>query len=285
MKLSQDRLLAFYEITKVGSFTQAAKSIGISQSALSHRIKNLESDLKVSLFIREPSGLHLTEAGTRLFNYCQVQLKIEDEFIHDLLEKNTRDLRGALRIASVSSLAWSVIVPVLGDLIRKNPLLHLDILAREVSELPLLLKHNRMDYIVTLEKINDSSLEETIIGTEKYVLIEAKQKSLRNDIYLDHDERDRFTFDFLSLQGKQNEKIKRSFLDDNYGLIEGVKEGFGRAVIPKHLAEQTSEIKILRNLKTLEKPIYFYFAKQPFYTKLHSQVVEVLSKNVFEKLK
>src|SRR5580704_14726092 len=103
MKLSQDRLHAFHEVARLGSFTKAAAAVGVTQSALSHRIKNLEGDLRVSLFIRDSAGPVLTEAGTRLLKYCRLQSKIEDEFIQDLTEERAPDLRGALRIGSVSS--------------------------------------------------------------------------------------------------------------------------------------------------------------------------------------
>lgn len=280
MNLSQDRLNAFIVVAKHRSFTKASEELGLTQSALSHRIKNLESDLNLALFIREPANLYLTEAGERLLKYCQVQAKFEEEFIGDLTSQNSKELRGALRLASVSSLAWSVVCPAVGELIRQNPLVHVDIMSREVSELPHLLKQNRVDFVITVEKIGDCNLEEKVIGVEKYVLVELSSISLRKNIYLDHDEKDKFTNDFLYAQKNEKPILNRSFMDDVHGLLAGVREGFGRAVVPKHLVEENDEIVIVKGFKPLEQSIRLYYKVQPFYTKLHREVVKTLEKNV-----
>ena len=73
MELSQDQLKAFYEVARQGSFTKAALSLALTQSALSHRIKNLESHLETSLFVRASTGIRLTETGKKLLQYVQVQ--------------------------------------------------------------------------------------------------------------------------------------------------------------------------------------------------------------------
>lgn len=49
------------------------KALNITQSALPQRILNLESDLGSTLFIRESSGILLTELGQRMLRYCQMK--------------------------------------------------------------------------------------------------------------------------------------------------------------------------------------------------------------------
>ena len=63
MSLPSNYLDAFQEIAKSGGFSQATKVLNISQSALSQRIKNLEEEIGLTLFVRTPTGVLLTEQG------------------------------------------------------------------------------------------------------------------------------------------------------------------------------------------------------------------------------
>lgn len=273
MKLLRDNLRAFYEVYKWNSFTKAAKAIHLTQSALSHRIRNLEQELEVTLFDREPTGIRLTDAGTKLLRYCQTQIQIEEELLRDLNQVEEGEFSGTLRIGSVSSLAWSILTPSIGRIIRENPGIHLDIIAREVSELPVLFKRGRIDLLMTNEQLNEPSLEEHFLGTETYVLIEPKVKTSRKDIYLDHQEEDKFTFNFLTHEKRKIDAINRSFMDDNHGLIAGVKEGFGKAFVPLHNLKNEKNVVIKKKSKGQKHPVYLYYKKQPFYTKLHQAIV------------
>jgi LysR family glycine cleavage system transcriptional activator len=58
-------LQAFEAVTRLGSLAAAADSLGITASAVSHRIRGLEQDLGISLLQRSPKGLSPTPAGRR----------------------------------------------------------------------------------------------------------------------------------------------------------------------------------------------------------------------------
>lgn len=59
-------LEAFEAVARLGSFTAAAKELGVSRSALSHLVKDLEDRLGVALIVRGPSGLTISGAGVML---------------------------------------------------------------------------------------------------------------------------------------------------------------------------------------------------------------------------
>src|SRR5437667_4227042 len=63
-----NNLLAFLAVTKEGSFTRAAAQLGVSQSALSHTIRGLESRLGLRLLTRTTRSVSATEAGERLLS-------------------------------------------------------------------------------------------------------------------------------------------------------------------------------------------------------------------------
>ena len=62
-----EKLKIFHQVAKAGSFTGAARQLGISQSALSRHVRDLEQSLGTALFTRHARGLVLTSEGERLF--------------------------------------------------------------------------------------------------------------------------------------------------------------------------------------------------------------------------
>ena len=58
------------EIAKVGSISQAAKNLFLSQPNISNAVKNLENELNTTLFIRTPTGMVLTEQGEQLVQHA-----------------------------------------------------------------------------------------------------------------------------------------------------------------------------------------------------------------------
>src|SRR4051812_2314768 len=99
MALSSLHLEAFVALAKSKSFSEAARRLHVTQSALSQRILNLEADLEVTLFIRESTGARLSETGAKLLKYCQAKNSLEDEFLAELKTTNSKELSGIFRIA------------------------------------------------------------------------------------------------------------------------------------------------------------------------------------------
>ena len=77
--LDSRKLLAFATLAHCGSFTQTARELFLTQSAVSHAIKSLEDELQCRLFERlgrkatlTQSGVHLLEYATRILEDMQL---------------------------------------------------------------------------------------------------------------------------------------------------------------------------------------------------------------------
>lgn len=282
MKVPSLQLEAFYEVAKTGHFTKAATGLHITQSALSQRILNLESGLGASLFFRDRKGLRLTPAGEKLLRYCQAQNRQEEELLQEL--KGGKGPGGWLRIGATSSLLWSVVVPALGDFVRDNPDVRVDFRAGELRELGGWLKTGEADLILTSEKPEETSWQVNDLGREEYVLVSSSRKKFRKDVYLDHDPEDSFTLNFLKRNGLIGKKPRREYLDDIHGLLAGVAEGWGQAVIPRHLAEVRADLKVQGELKTHRTPVLLVSHDQSHPGRLLSEVTRVLKQEVPRRL-
>jgi DNA-binding transcriptional LysR family regulator len=276
MSLSSLYLDAFAEVARQKSFSAAAKKLNVTQSALSQRVLNLEEEIGFTLFVRDPAGVRLTELGQKLLRYCQSKELLETEFLSGLRTQDQKTLGGVIRIAGFSSVTRSVILPALAELVRSHPLLELDLRTNELRELPQLLATGATDFIVLNQPLEKQGLTSHLLGYELNVLIQGTGKNAAEDVYLDHDEEDSMTHDFFRHQGRKNPPLKRRYLDEIYAIVDGVRLGLGRAVIPKHLIEGAKGIEIVSGLKPLRTPVYLCYYTQAYYSRLQTAVIEKL---------
>lgn len=275
MSLSSLQLDAFLAVAKAKGFSAAAAALHITQSALSQRIKNLEEELGLTLFIRTPTGARLSEQGERLLRYCQTRDSLEEELARDLNISRANAVAGVIRIGGYSSVLRSVLIPALKPVLAKNPSLQCQFVCTHMAELPGMLQRAEVDFIVLDYKLEKANLEAAILGKEDYVVIEGKAGGPA-EVYLDNNAEDRATELFFRAQGKIP-KYRRSYFGDCYGIIDGVAQGLGRAVMPEHLVSQNPKLKILGGYKPYATDVVLHYYQQPFYSKLHRAVIEALA--------
>lgn len=281
MTLSSAQLEAFVAVARERHFSNASKTLGITQSALSLRIKNLEEEIGTTLFIRNRAGVQLTDTAQALLRYCRIKDALESEMLNSLHPAPGSPLAGVLRIGGFSTVMRSVILPALSPLLRENGKIKLYTATRELDELPDLLRRGEVDYVVLDRKLEEESLEAILLGEEEYVLVSPKKYKVPADSILDHDERDQTSIRFFQIQRpRKSVRIQRHFLDDVYGIIDGVKHGMGRAVLPKHLISAESTLQIEPGFKPLRVPLLLHYFKQPYYTRLHEAVLRSLKSHV-----
>lgn len=119
-------LNVFQTIARRGSMAQAAIELGVSTSALSHRLRKLETQLGVKLFNRTSRSIHPTEAGASL----AAQLNHGFQTISDALttlERHRHSPVGRLRLNVLRDAARLVLGPVLSRYLGNFPEMHLDV--------------------------------------------------------------------------------------------------------------------------------------------------------------
>ncbi len=280
MKLNSANLDAFYAASRLLSFSSAAKELGVTQSALSQRILNLENTLETKLFIREPSGIRLTESGLHLLRHCQTQAALEDEVlsrISSTVSSKKFELRGTIRIGGFSSVMRSLILPELSPILLANPMVKLEFCVEELSKLPKMLKNGEIDFMILDHIYEDSSqLAHLKMGVEENVLVESIHlKAGREHIFLDHDATDLTTIRYLKWHGRNKlEEISRIYLDDIYGVLDAVHLGWGRAVVPQHLIANEKTIRVVSGFKSVSNPIILHHYNQLYYSELHKTVLK-----------
>ena len=117
-RLEIDALRTLRAVRAHGGVTRAAAHLGLSQSAVSHKIKRLENALDCKLLARQPGGPMFTEAGARLHDYALRIVNLHDEALADLGKKT---LKGAIRLGMTEDATTSDIAEILGRFARVYP--------------------------------------------------------------------------------------------------------------------------------------------------------------------
>jgi DNA-binding transcriptional LysR family regulator len=115
-----DDLLAFLAVGRERSFTKAAAKLGMSQSSLSHTIRELEARLGVRLLTRTTRSVAPTQAGERLLQTIGPRFEeIDAELaaVRDLREKPA----GKIRITATEYAADGILIPKLAKLLPHYP--------------------------------------------------------------------------------------------------------------------------------------------------------------------
>ncbi|MEP9355444.1 LysR family transcriptional regulator [Xanthobacter sp. KR7-65] len=118
---------AFVTVVETGSFSAAARRIGVGQPAISKTIAQLEDRLQVRLLVRSTHSLAPTDAGVRFYERARSAIREAEE-----AELEARGagagLTGRLRVSAATTFARLLIVPRLPEFLARHPDIEIDVL-------------------------------------------------------------------------------------------------------------------------------------------------------------
>lgn len=149
---------AFYTVAKCGSLTKAAEELYISQPAVSQAIKQLETQLGGSLFIRTHKGMELSETGGKqIFPLVEQALKLFEEVENRYAElKDTAT--GVVRICASDTVATHFLLPYIKEYHEKYPDVNLILQNGTSGDTIELLKNKKGDIGFVNLPIDDSEI-------------------------------------------------------------------------------------------------------------------------------
>lgn len=142
-------LATFVRAAELHSFSQAAKQLGYSQSAISMQINQLESELDTRLFDRVGKTVALTPQGIKFFEYAQNILRMAENARNVM--HHTSVISGTLRIAMAESVCISLFPAVLEEFHRLYPEVQLTIQTGTTEDMFRMLTQNDVDMLYQME--------------------------------------------------------------------------------------------------------------------------------------
>lgn len=117
-KLDIDSLRAVCAIEACGGVTRAAEQLGLSQSAVSHKIRRLEASLDCEILSRRPDAPLFTSPGQDLLAYAKRILGLHDEAV---LSLSKTPLKGKISLGMTEDTSCSDLSRILGRFRRLHP--------------------------------------------------------------------------------------------------------------------------------------------------------------------
>jgi DNA-binding transcriptional LysR family regulator len=166
MDLSDLRI--FSTVVREGSVTRAAERLHRVQSNVTTRIRQLEEDLSVALFVREGNRLRLAPAGQILLGYADRLLALADEARGAVQDARPR---GTFRLGAMESTAAVRLPALLSEYHRRHPGVVLELRTGNPQVLGSGVLAGELDAALVAEPIADAPFEKTFAFDEELVIV------------------------------------------------------------------------------------------------------------------
>jgi DNA-binding transcriptional LysR family regulator len=250
-------LRIFRTVVREGGVTRAAERLHRVQSNVTTRIRQLEDELGVALFIREGKRLHLAPAGQVLLDYSERLLELADEA--RLAVQDSRP-RGIFRLGAMESTAAVRLPAALNEYHRRYPDVTLELKTGNPPTLAALILAGELDAALVTEPVADATFEKAPAFEEEAVIVSAagrppvdrKGNAARTVIAFEHGcpHRKRLE-DWYAKRGEMPERTIE--LGSYHAMLGCVVAGMGIAMLPKSVLSTFPESKRL-NVQRLPPP-------------------------------
>tara|TARA_B100001063_G_scaffold246518_1_gene286081 strand:- start:1284 stop:2219 length:936 start_codon:yes stop_codon:yes gene_type:complete len=155
-----NEIAIFVKVVDAGSFTGAAKSLGLPKSTVSRKITQLEERLGVRLLQRTTRTLSLTDTGSAYYNQCSRIIGDVEEANIAVTEMQSKP-QGLLRITAPMLFGAEVLSDLISEFLQANPEIQLDVV---LTDQPLDLIQEGIDVAFRVGHLADSSLIARSLG-------------------------------------------------------------------------------------------------------------------------
>jgi DNA-binding transcriptional LysR family regulator len=147
-------LRTFVAVADEGSFTAAAKRLGMSVKLASKDVQDLEAHLRAQLFNRTTRSVALTDVGRAYLQRCRPVLDQIDDLDSVVLERQRR-VAGLIRITAPTSFGGTVLADAIGGFVRDHREVEVDLV---LTDARVALVEQGFDVAVRIGELRDSSL-------------------------------------------------------------------------------------------------------------------------------
>ncbi len=162
----------FAEVIRLGSFSEAAKTLGLSRALVSRHVTDLEKHLGVRLLTRTTRRITLTEAGAKHFEFCQ-RVIIEIEQNEGSLKRLQQEPEGSLKILAPKSFTTLALGDAIASFAAANPYLNVSLMLDDLSFRSYDFIERGFDVAVHTTPVRNSNLVARKIANLRWLLCAA----------------------------------------------------------------------------------------------------------------
>lgn len=162
-------LYVFAHVAEALSFSRAAERLGVTKSAVSKHVAQLEEQLGVQLIVRTTRKLVLTEAGERVYA-SSAQMAGEAQAAQEAAHAHSSRIAGTLRVTAPSALARIYLMPLVRDFLALHPEIAIELV---VGDAFVDLVAERIDVALRIGGRRDASLISRRVSNVELLLVAA----------------------------------------------------------------------------------------------------------------
>lgn len=286
-----DDLYTFITVVQAGSFTKAAGQLGVSKSALSQTISQLEQRLNIRLLNRTTRSLAPTTAGEKVLAEFAPMFASMQNSLRELNDFHDHAI-GTIRINSSEVAAYTVLYPKLAPLLAQNPHLHIEL---QIENVFVDIVEKGFDMGVRLgNAVQQNMIAVQISEPMQMALVAGREYMASNHQVTQIDDLSRHQLIGTRLSSdhqpaeweffKDNQTIiyqpKPHFAVNNRLRIQAVLDGLGISWLPKMWVDEYLEngamVELLPDWAMTYEPLYLYYPNRKYHSKAFEMVVGAL---------
>tara|TARA_B100002019_G_scaffold54342_1_gene46434 strand:+ start:2709 stop:3596 length:888 start_codon:yes stop_codon:yes gene_type:complete len=280
--MSDKRLLVFYTVAKVLSFTKAAKKLHMTQPAVTFQVRQLEEKFDLKLFDRKQNRIYLTEAGQKAFYYADKIFNLNNEMQHELKilsdEQNT-----SINLGGSTTVAQYLLPLLLKGFLKEYPFLKINITEANTEEIVIKVDEAEVDLGIVEAPVKHPDLLSEIFRADELFLIVNSSHPLSSQQELEVDQLLELPI-IMREDGSGTKEVIVNYLKEHYvdisklnvvmefGNSESIKgaveANVGVAILSMHTIQKELQLKTIHAIKLKPKLTRnFYFVRKPSKTK------------------
>ncbi|HEX9436901.1 MAG TPA: LysR family transcriptional regulator [Candidatus Limnocylindria bacterium] len=243
VEMQLEPMQTFLEIARTGSVTRAAHALGLSQPALTERLRGLERELGTDLFVRGKRGMRLTDAGRALLPHAERALGAIDAG-RRAVDQMRRGEVGRLAVGAAPAVSTYALPSALRRFQQAHPHVHLSVRTGHSEEILELVLREEVE-VGLVREIRHPDTEVTPLYEDELVLVVEPSHpfAARGRIRISELAREHLvTFDRASSYNELTQALFREAgvsprgvieLDNVEGAKRCVTKGLGVALLPR----------------------------------------------------
>jgi DNA-binding transcriptional LysR family regulator len=252
--MTLNRYEIFCKVIEMGSLTKAAEALNMTQSAVSHALKNFENEVGLPLILRERTGVKLTPMGQELYGSILSVLNANEQFQQHIARLKGLEV-GTLKIATFSSVARVWMPTLLKMFQEKFPNVEVKLYIGYYHEIYDMIKTGIVDFGFLPETVSTGLNFEGLIDDPLRVVVNQDHPmSHLKSIPLSDLNDERFILPEWGLnhdveQIIQNHHLKLNFrykIQEDQTIVAMVRQGLGLSILPMlTLQNNTKDIAMI----------------------------------------
>lgn len=268
---------AFLAVVDTGSFSAAARVLGVSQPAVTMQIRSLEEDLGVVLLDRRYRKIDLTEAGAELLGRAR-RIVGEVEAARTSIVEMQGTVSGRLSIAASTTPGDYVVPALLGEFMRAYPSVTLSISVGDSSDVVAAVENGAADVGITGVR-GEARVEYDEIGRDELILIAHPDRSVaprRGEVRLADLAAEPW---IMRERGSGTRSVTESVLADagvdvdglnvvvelgsGEAIVGAVEGDLGIAMVSEHVAAKSLRLGTVKKIELARKVVRPFFIVLP----------------------